>query len=237
MALNTTPTHPQADSYLTIAEADAILASRTNISDWTALTDAQKEALLKLATNQIDSYRFFNNKVYPRAANYRDEQALQFPRDKNHMPSGVVDSVTSTTLVDDALANNSQLPDDYFIGWAVVIKEGAGKGQTVTVTDFASATGTITVAAWTTTPDTTSQYLLVPEIPRKVKLATAEQALYLVKGGGDRARLQAEGVTEYKIGDLSEKYGGANMSAGKVALSNEARGYLVGLITRLGKLI
>lgn len=237
MALETTPTHPSADSYLTLAEANAILANRTNVSDWTGLTDDQKEAILKMATYHIDTLRFFNDKVYKEAIHYRDKQALQFPRNNESMPAGTVDSATATTLVDDALANKSQMPDDYFIGWAVVITEGTGRGQTVKITDFDSATGTITVAAWSTTPDDTSQYRLVPKIVDKVKRATAEQALYLVKGGGDRARMQAEGVTEYKIGDLSEKYGGANMSAGKVAISNEARGYLVGLITRLGKLI
>jgi len=237
MSLNIIPTHPDADSYLSVTEADAILADRSNVSDWTALSSAQKEALLKLATKHIDTLRFFNEKVYKTAADYRREQALQFPRNDEHMPAGIVDSATTTTLVDDALANNQAMPDDYFIGWAVVIKEGTGRGQIVQITDFASATGTITVAAWSTQPDNTSQYRLVPKIPLKVKNAAAEQALYLVKGGGERARLQAEGVLEYKIGDLSEKYGGANMSVGRVAISNEAKGYLVGLITRLGKLI
>ena len=237
MALNTVPTHPSADSYVSKAEADAILANRIGVTDWTARTDDEKEALLKLATAQIDSFRFFGEKIFKFAKNYRDEQALQFPRDNKPTISGTADSATATSLVDAALASNTNYPDDFFNGWAIVIIEGTGRGQTIAITDFVSATGALTVAAWTVQPDSTSQYLLVPKIPQKVKLAVVEQALYLTKGGGDRARLQAEGVTEYKIGDLMEKFGGANMSAGKVAISNEARGYLTGLITRLGRII
>lgn len=237
MALTTTPTHPDADSYVTLAEATALLANRSDVTEWAALTDDQKEALLKLATQHVDTLRFFHKKVYRVAQDYRREQNLEFPRDNHHMPAGVVDSATSTTIVDDALANLQNYPDDYFNGWAVVIKEGTGKGQVVKVTDFAMATGTLTVETMSTVPDTTSQYRLVPEIPEKVKRAVVEQAIYISKGGGDRARLQAEGVTEYKIGDLMEKFGGSSMRSGKVPISDEARGYLTGLITRLGKLI
>lgn len=237
MAVTTTPTHPDADSYVTLAEATALLANRSDITEWAALTDDQKEALLKLATLHIDTLRFFHNEVYPVAQDYRREQNLKFPRDNEHMPSGVVDSATSTTIVDDGLANKRNYPDDYFNGWAVVIKEGTGKGQVVKVTDFDMATGTITTETFSTTPDDTSQYRLVPKILDKVKYATVEQAIYLSKGGGDRARMQAEGVTEYKIGDLMEKFGGSSMRSGKVPISNEARGYLTGLVTRLGKLI
>lgn len=237
MALITTPTHPDANSYVTLAEAEALLANRSDVAEWAALTDEQKEALLKLATQHIDTLRFFHKKVYRVAQDYRREQNLEFPRDNHHMPAGVVDSATATTIVDNALANLQNYPDDYFNGWAVVIKEGTGKGQVVLITDFVSATGTISVASWTTQPDTTSQYRLVPKIKDDVKRATVEQAIYISKGGGDRARLQSEGVTEYKIGDLMEKFGGSSMRSGKVPISDESRGYLTGLITRLGKLI
>ena len=58
MALETTPTHPLADSYVTVAEADAYLANRKDIANYSALTSDQKEALLKLATKHIDSSDF-----------------------------------------------------------------------------------------------------------------------------------------------------------------------------------
>jgi len=239
MSLNTIPSHPSADSYTTLAEANALLANRSDATDWSTLTDDQKEALLKLATRQIDTLRFFGEPFFERPIYYREKQALKYPRTSDHynVPSGVADSATATTLVDNALANNQNYPNDYFIGWAIVIKEGTGRGQTVQITDFDSTTGTVTVAAWSTTPDSTSQYMIVPKILDKVKNAVAEQALYLSKGGGERARMQAEGVTAYKIGDLSETFGNAQMAANKVAISSEAKGYLSGLISRLGKLI
>lgn len=54
MALVTTPGAANADSYATIAEADAYNASRPFSSAWTG-TDAAKEAALKQATRLLDA--------------------------------------------------------------------------------------------------------------------------------------------------------------------------------------
>lgn len=238
MALNTTPSDPSADSYATVAEATAFLQNRTDVSDWDALTTDQKEAALKLATKHIDTLRFFSNLVIPVPMYYRDKQALRWPRTKQDEATGVVDSAGNTTIIDAGLAGLNNRPDDFWNGGAVIITEGTGRGQTRKISDFDSATGTVTVdTAWTTNPDTTSTFRLITKIPDKVKYATIEQALYLVKGGGQRARLQAEGVTQYSIGDLSETFGDGGGNSSGVAISNEAKGYLQGLVTKIGKLI
>lgn len=70
MALITTPSAHDADSYVTIEEAKEYLAGN---AAFMALEDGAIETLLKKATMQIDTMRFFGVKV-------DDEQALQFPR-------------------------------------------------------------------------------------------------------------------------------------------------------------
>ena len=238
MALNTTPTDPSADSYVTLAEADAYLQDRTDVSDWTALTDSQKEAVLKLATKHINSMRFFNKPLIDYPTYYRDKQALKFPTKKEDHVTGAVDSAGNTTLVDSGLANKINMPDDYYNDGAVIITDGTGKGQTRKISDFVSSSGTITVSsAWTINPDSTSSYLVIVKIPQEVRDATVEQALYIVKGGGERAKLQAEGVEEYKIGDLMERFNSGVSGGDAVPISLEAKGLLKGFISKIGKLL
>lgn len=231
----TTPTHPEADSYLSLAEADALMESRlSGASEWDALDDDKKERLLKIATTHIDSLRFFHDLHYPVPANYRDKQALKFPRTNSRRATGKARSVTTNTLVDSDRANRTDEPDNFWKYGALVIYEGAGKGKTYDVTAFDMATGTITIeGTFSPAIDTTSYYKVIQKIPQEVKLATLEQALYILNGGGERAKLQSEGVQSYSIGDLSETFNGAG-AGNSLPISHEARGYLSKLISRIG---
>ena len=72
---------------------------------------------------------------------------------------GKATSATSTTLVDSLRTE----ADGAFSGYTVVITSGTGSGQQRRVSDYAASTHTLTVGtAWTTTPDNTSTYSLVP---------------------------------------------------------------------------
>lgn len=231
----TTPTHPEADSYLSVAEADALMESRTNgATEWEALDEDNKERLLKLATTHIDSLRFFHDLHYPRPADYRDKQALKFPRTNSERATGKATSVSTNYLIDTDRANRSDEPDNYWNGGALIIYDGAGKGKTYDVTDFDMATGKITIEGlFSPAIDTTSYYKVIQKIPQEVKLATLEQALYILNGGGERAKLQSEGVASYSIGDLSESFNGMGTGS-SLPISYEARGYLSKLISRIG---
>ncbi len=71
---------------------------------------------------------------------------------------GGVITASSTTIVDASL---SRLPDDWFTGGRVWLIAGLGDGQTRIISNFVRSTGTVTVdPAWTTTPDSTSRYLV-----------------------------------------------------------------------------
>lgn len=231
----TTPTHPEADSYLTVAEADSLMDNRlSGGAEWEALDEDKKARLLKIATSHIDSLRFFHDLHYPIPADFRDKQALKFPRTNSRRATGRVRSATTNTFTDSDRANRSDEPTNFWKYGAVVIYEGAGKGQTYDVTAFDMITGTITIeGTFSPAIDATSYYKLIQKIPQEVKLATLEQALYILNGGGERAKLQSEGVQSYSIGDLSETFNGTG-AGNSLPISHEARGYVSKLISRIG---
>ena len=72
---------------------------------------------------------------------------------------GTAASATSTTIVLEASQGHSSTDDDYN-GMIIEILSGTGTRQTRTITDYTGATRTATVAAWTTTPDSASVYLI-----------------------------------------------------------------------------
>lgn len=81
------------------------------------------------------------------------------------------------------------------------------------------------------------------EIPLDVQRACAEQALWLLQNSGtggrsERQQLQAQGVSSYTIGNLSETFsGGAGASSQFGNLCSEAQRFLQGYVSRTGRLI
>lgn len=237
MALETTPTHPLADSYVTEAEADAYLANRKDIANYSALTSGQKEAVLKLATKQIDSLRFHGEAIFEDPMYFRLPQALKFPSCHQEQKSGSIESVNGKKVICPALKNIATLPDDFWNDGALIITNGTGKGKTYKVVNFISETGEVEIEqAFSPAPDSTSTFIITVRVPLKVKYAVCEQALYLCNGGGERQKLQSEGVKSFSIGDLSETFADNMIGSGKIAISNEAKGLLKGLYTIIGRL-
>lgn len=73
MAIDATVGGASANSYVTIAEADAYFEARANSSLWSPLTDAEKEPYLVTAARRNDTEAY-------RGAKTEQAQALQFPR-------------------------------------------------------------------------------------------------------------------------------------------------------------
>lgn len=67
MPLIATPGAANANSYVTVAEADAFAAERLNSDAWTSATVLQKEAALITATRYIDALAAPYKKLYPTA--------------------------------------------------------------------------------------------------------------------------------------------------------------------------
>jgi hypothetical protein len=239
MALNTILSHPDQDSYVTVAEADSYLSIKTQHTIWSSLNTTAKEGYLRQAAIQIDSFRYKSIKLYDKAKDYRQGQGLAFPRYFfEDLFQGKVVSATATTFVIHDYLTSENTPDDVFNGGSVIIQEGTGKGQTVAITDWVYSTGTGTVASWTTRPDSTSQVLLVLPIDKKVKYAQMEQAFFLAELQNSNIEEILLGISSYKIGDLAETYDyramASNLLVNGVPFSQSAQGFLKGLIDRTG---
>ena len=76
MALDSTVAGANAESYLSVADADA-LAAALGLSAWAGKTTQQKETALRRATGQIDAHRFHHPKTFSVT------QRLAFPRERD----------------------------------------------------------------------------------------------------------------------------------------------------------
>lgn len=76
MALDATPAGASADSYLSVADADALAGADLGpeVDLWTAANTTAKEKALKRATREIDAY------IRSGWAKHVSTQALRFPR-------------------------------------------------------------------------------------------------------------------------------------------------------------
>lgn len=237
MALNTILSHPDQDSYVTVAEADAYLASKKNYAAWNGST-TQKENFLKSAALQMNDLRYKSYEVYYTDKDYRREQNLAFPRvniDKIYY--GNASSATSTSVSVLQLANQQYLADDSLNGGVAVVREGTGRGQIRAITDWTSSTGTATVAAWTTALDTTSQVAFIAPVNKKIKHAQMEQAYFLSLYRDEDIMNIISGVSSYRIGDLQETYGMDSVKfalVGGLPFSPVASQALAGLIDTTG---
>lgn len=237
MAIITTPTAPNADSYATVASATDYLSIKAQFSRWDDLTTTQKEGFLKAATRQIDMLRFEYPALYRTARDYRDEQALALPMADVEIWSGTVSAGTTTTATIPSSTNLTHMPNDYWNDGAIIIRAGAGRGQTARITDFVSSTGVITFETVSVALDSTSQVVLVKRLDDEIVWATIEQAFFLALRKDDAMRERMEGVTSRKIGDVAESYSiPQTIAFNGVVYAMETLGYLMPIISNTGSI-
>ena len=75
--------------------------------------------------------------------------------------AGTAQAGSSTTIT---LASGASAVDDTYNTMSVYITSGTGNGQLRTITDYNGTTKVATVATWTTNPDTTSVYEVMPSV-------------------------------------------------------------------------
>jgi hypothetical protein len=115
MEFNATIGDPEANSYITVEEADDILESRVGVgTDWSDLSDAEKEAALISATLRLEQEEY-------ESFAFTTTQGLQFPRERfrntfsngwyenDEIPKGVQYATAELAL---QLVRNPELLDD-----------------------------------------------------------------------------------------------------------------------------
>lgn len=122
---------------------------------------------------------------------------------------GTVFAATSTTLTFPATptwarAGAPSIFNDDYVGMHVVITDGTGVGQRREITDYTGgSTRQITVAAWDTTPDTTSEYAIVSPVPDDFHDVVVLDAVIAAAGKSTRRRLQQyAGIYEDRLQEM-----------------------------------
>lgn len=108
------------------------------VSDTTIISDAVIEQAIEFAEDEID--RLTYSTYYP------------------VIDKGTATTVSTTSLTDSSKTGATAWVEDEYIGYAIYIYSGTGKGQIREIT--ANTTNSVTVATWTTTPDNTSKYII-----------------------------------------------------------------------------
>ena len=229
MSLNATATHPQADSFITLADADTyVLENIFDQTAWDALSDAQKEIALRMATKVINNFSFTSAPI-------TDTQSLKLPGmdATTFYASG---SFGETTTSSTSLQKSDLYPDDFWNKGVITNTTQASDAymQIKTISDFVSSTGTLTHTAFSPTGATADSWKLIEGVPDEVMWATVEVAIWIAAGNYNQA--STGNVKREKIGDYEVEYnGGYNYSFYQIP--DSAKGYLEGFISTTAEFI
>jgi len=220
MSLITVVAAYNADSYVTLNEANAYIANRPDSQNWGNCDFLERERVLKQAAIDIDTLRFRGTKLICDETDtvfYYPPQSLQFPRSWHEQYSGYAESGSTTTLIDTAFADFIR-PDDFFKYGSIHIVDGTNEGESREITGYTYSSSTFTVSpAFSSAIDATSQYLILAPIDRFVKYAQCEQGLFAtnhIDTVSKYTEWRHAGVTAVSIGDVSVRFGGTQSSPG-----------------------
>ena len=220
VTLNSKLAAPDANSYVTLTEADDYIRSkRGHSSTWDTLSQEGKKRILIEACKDINRFNFINDSYY-------SNQALPFPDDTHETVSGDV----ATPLSNIRIKNTNLSSDTYGSGkynhnyWqygtvhitaATPLRDVRNVASSNAVTDIISLD-----AALSATPTANTDFIIFAPLDINVKYAQIEQALFIVETEGSKSifRAKAIGVEETQIGDVRIRFQ-RGASSQKIALS------------------
>ncbi|MDH3981288.1 MAG: hypothetical protein OES84_00130 [Kiritimatiellaceae bacterium] len=92
------------------------------------------------------------------AINNSTTAAVQLALSANEIESGACEGTPTTTVIQTDLAETQ---DDIYIGRVVIFTSGNARGEATDITDYAGATGTLTVTALANAPAATDTFILL----------------------------------------------------------------------------
>lgn len=254
MALTTLVAGSTSDSYVTLEEANAYIASRPDSKNWNDSDYLERERLLRQATIDIDIFKFQGRKLFcggeggglehvlvSSIYNVLGEgyQRLQFPRNWQEYYDVHPDSGSINTIVDSTFSStNFPRENNYFKYGAVYVLDGTNKGQSREISGFTASTGTFTVGtAFSSAIDSSSRCLIIAPLDKYVKYATIEQALYHSNNTelAEILEWKHAGIAARRIGDVSIRFtGGAGGSLDRIGgfMGSNAYRYIERFVNR-----
>ena len=109
------------------------------------------------------------------------------------------------------LATTASVTNDIYNGMTVYISSGTGSGQIKVITDYVGSTKTVTVSTWTTNPDSTSVYEVMPAVAITTTEGTGGAARVSSVVGGVIKKISMTAVgTGYRSGTATLTGGGGS---------------------------
>jgi len=122
--------------------------------------------------------------------------------------TGTAQNGTGTSI---QLATGASATDDIYNNMTVYISSGTGSGQLRTITDYVGSTKTATVATWTTNPNNTSIYEVMPLVTITTSEGSGAAARTSSVVGGVIKKISMTAVgTGYRSGTVSLTGGGGS---------------------------
>lgn len=225
--LITTPTAFNANSYISLLEANQYFLDRQESSDWTSATDDTKKQALIEATKLVDNFRYAGEKYY-------DYQNLMFPRNWSSDFFMTVEEAGLNYIQTDSMQLKESYPSDFWNGGIIEFRSQDDPLylQKYEITDFDQATGRI-YATFPSTPTVGKSVLLVFAVPDEIKWAVCETAIWIIQG---KSNVTGDpNIKSKKLGDESVSY--FEPSTGTVYLPDKAMDYVNKYRTTSGTLL
>jgi hypothetical protein len=224
IVINATPASPDANSFISLAEANAYFAENPNGYFWENTgTEEEKKSALIWATRLLNTFSYFGYK-------FRNSQALKLPTVgySNQQSARIVTLTSQTVFTVNNILDRNMYGEDYWLYAGLEMRSGDTKYQHRMVTGYNIATGQLTIeSAFDGTIAVGNQLVLTQEVPRPVKWATCELA-YVYVLGQDPMSFDPR-VSSYRVGDVSETFG--KKSDGSFVLPPRVMSLLNGYIT------
>jgi hypothetical protein len=234
--LNAIPSSPDANSYVNLSEADEYFNNfYYGANSWTGATQAVKENALKAAARLIDKLRFFGDKL-------SEYQKMKWPRIQENnsyknIYGGSISSGDLNSFIATGFRHTTEVPVDLYKYYGIKFTNSNNRNVWRYVTAYNPITGEFTFDSDLDTALAQGEtFELYTKVEVEIKSAQCEIALWLLDGQNKtaRAKLQAEGVKSFRLGDLSETYADSMPS---MQLPIEAQNYLDKFICRTGTII
>lgn len=239
ITLNSKLGDPNANSYVTLVEANKYIRNKRNHSDtWDSLSIEGKKRVLIQACYDINRFNFIEGPYY-------DNQALPFPNTDHDTETGNVATPLSNITI-----KNSNLSDSTYGGeksyndyWQygtfhVVNATPLNDIRNVATSNFQNDVIHLKNSL-SATPTTNTTFRLFTPLDSKVKKAQMEQALFILSVG-DSSTIESyknNGAEEVRIGDVSVRFKkGASLSKSNVSpIAYKLMSYFISRNIKIGR--
>jgi len=236
--------HPNQNSYISVAQANAYFDNRRDVTEWDNLNSVEREEVLLQAAHDCDAYNFVGRKWY-------ESQGMEFPRrvrsyGYKNLTHRTVIGACATPITINSFRHPSfyspvygKYPTSYWKYGAVHITNGTGIRSVANIASSNVTNGSITLEEnLSATPTTNTSFIVFAPIDQNIARAQAEQALYLLKNIGIEtySNLKEIGVKRVEIGRARIDFNDG--AVGRISLAPESKKLLSRWIrsyTRIGR--